>query len=103
MNRTILIAVTLLGVSGAAAALAAQSRAPVPSHAARLTPPAPPMTIASPEAKSINTLAPQAAAAAIESCIEKTQALLAALDRHDYAGAEMDFNPTMRAGLPQTC
>ena len=26
--------------------------------------------------------------------------MLAALDKGDYVGAEMDFNPTMQAGLP---
>jgi hypothetical protein len=59
----------------------------------------PPAATASPSAAAINELAPQAAAASIESCIGKTDALLAALDKGDYAGAEMDFNPTMQAGL----
>ena len=49
--------------------------------------------------QSINALAPQASAAAIESCNNKMTALLAALDKGDYAGAEMDFNDTMKAGL----
>lgn len=49
--------------------------------------------------QSINALAPQASAAAIESCNSKMQALLAALDKGDYQGAEMDFNDTMKAGL----
>ena len=49
--------------------------------------------------QSINALAPQASAAAIESCNSKMQALLAALDKGDYTGAEMDFNDTMKAGL----
>ncbi len=49
--------------------------------------------------QSINALAPQASAAAIESCNGKMQALLAALDKSDYTGAEMDFNDTMKAGL----
>jgi hypothetical protein len=48
---------------------------------------------------SVNALGPQASAAAIESCNSKMQALLAALDKGDYAGAEMDFNDTMKAGL----
>jgi len=94
MNRTSLIAATLLGIG--AAASAAPPRQPV-THQAPIAPPA---ATASPSAKAINELAPQAAAAAIESCISKTDALLAALDKGDYAGAEMDFNPTMQAGLP---
>ncbi|MGH8213796.1 MAG: hypothetical protein ACREPP_11270, partial [Rhodanobacteraceae bacterium] len=49
--------------------------------------------------QSINELAPQASAAAIESCNGKMQALLAALDKGDYQGAEMDFNGTMKSGL----
>ena len=49
--------------------------------------------------QSINALAPQASAAAIESCNSKMRALLAALDKGDYTGAEMDFNDTMKAGL----
>ena len=49
--------------------------------------------------QSINTLSPQASAAAIESCNDKMRALLAALDKGDYQGAEMDFNDTMKAGL----
>lgn len=48
---------------------------------------------------AVNTAGAQSAAAAIESCNAKMQTLLAALDRHDYAGAEVDFNDTMRAGL----
>lgn len=40
-----------------------------------------------------------ASATAIESCMGKTNALLAALDRGDYAGAESGFNDTMRSGL----
>ncbi len=50
--------------------------------------------------QSINALSTQASAEAIESCNNKMQALLAALDKGDYAGAEMDFNDTMKAGLP---
>ena len=46
-----------------------------------------------------NAVDAHAAAAAIESCNAKMQTLLAALDRHDYAGAETDFDDTMRAGL----
>lgn len=49
--------------------------------------------------RSINALAPQASAASIESCNNKMQALLAALDKGDYQGAEMDFNDTIKAGL----
>lgn len=46
-----------------------------------------------------NALDAHAAAAAIEACSAKMQLLLAALDRHDYAGAEADFDDTMRASL----
>lgn len=52
-----------------------------------------------PPAMVVNTADAQPAVAAIESCNAKMQTLLAALDKHDYAGAEMDFNDTMRAGL----
>jgi len=52
-----------------------------------------------PPATAVNTAGAQTAAAAIESCNAKMQTLLAALDKHDYAGAETDFNDTMRAGL----
>ena len=75
---------------------AASARAQA-THQVPITPPA---ATASPDATAINQLAPQAAAASIESCIAKTGALLAALDKGDYQGAEMDFNPTMQAGLP---
>ena len=53
----------------------------------------------SPGANAANALAPQASASAIEACTIKMQALLAALDKGDYAGAEMDFDDTMKAGL----
>jgi len=94
MNPMNVIAIALLGAS--AAMSAAPPQTPV-THQVPMTPPA---ATASPGAKAINELAPQAAAASIESCISKTDALLAALDKGDYAGAEMDFNPTMQAGLP---
>ncbi|HET9835051.1 MAG TPA: DUF3887 domain-containing protein [Rhodanobacteraceae bacterium] len=94
MKRTSLIITTLLGASAAASAAPPWEPA---THQAPITPPA---ATASPSAKAINALAPQAAAAAIESCLGKTDALLAALDKGDYQGAEMDFNPTMQAGLP---
>jgi len=93
MNRTNLIA-ALLGVAGTTAAIAAQAQT---THVLPATPPA---ATAAPSASAINALAPEAAAASIESCVAKTDALLAALDKGDYAGAEMDFTPTMRAGLP---
>ncbi|HET6906726.1 MAG TPA: DUF3887 domain-containing protein [Rhodanobacteraceae bacterium] len=70
------------------------------AQATHQVPVTPPAATASPAAKVINELAPQAVAAEIESCISKTDALLAALDKGDYRGAEMDFNPTMQAGLP---
>lgn len=47
----------------------------------------------------LNAADAHTAAAAIEACNAKMQTLLAALDRRDYAGAETDFNDTMRAGL----
>lgn len=94
MKPANLILSVLLGVSAAASA------APPAQPATRQVPIAPPAATASPDAKAINGLAPQAAAASIESCIAKTDALLAALDKGDYQGAEMDFNPTMQAGLP---
>lgn len=89
-----LIVFALLGTS--ALACAAPPSKPA-THQAPITPPA---ATAAPDAKAINELAPQAAAAEIESCIARTDAMLAALDKGDYAGAEMDFNPTMQAGLP---
>ena len=94
MKRTNLIITALLGASAAASA------APPSRPATHQVPITPAAATASPSAKAINELAPQAAAASIESCISKTDALLAALDRGDYQGAEMDFNPTMQAGLP---
>ncbi len=48
---------------------------------------------------SINALSAQASAELIESCNNKMQSLLAALDKGDYTGAEMDFDDTMKAGL----
>lgn len=93
MKQTIVITAALLGVCAAAPA------AP-PQPATHQVPIAPPAATASPAAKAINDLAPQAAAAEIESCMSKADALLAALDKADYKGAEMDFNPTMQAGLP---
>ena len=87
---------TLLVPLAMAMAVAASAQA----QAAHQVPIAPPAAPASPSASAINQLAPQAAAAAIESCLGKTDALLAALDKGDYSGAEMDFNPTMQAGLP---
>lgn len=53
----------------------------------------------SPAATTRNALAPQAAATRVASCTNITNNLLAALDKGDYAGAEMDFNDAMRAGL----
>lgn len=94
MKRTNRMVIALICVS--AAASAAPPR-PSATHQVPITPPA---ATASPAARAINELAPQAAAAAIESCISKTDALLAALDKGDYKGAETDFNPTMQAGLP---
>jgi hypothetical protein len=94
MKPRSLIIPALLGVSALASA------APPSSPATHQVPITPPAATASPSAKAINGLAPQAAAAEIESCISKTDALLAALDKGDYQGAEMDFNPTMQAGLP---
>lgn len=94
MNRTSLTLVALLGVT------ATVSAAPPPRPATHPVPITPPAATAAPGDKAINQLAPQAAAAEIESCIGKTDALLAALDKGDYQGAEMDFNPTMQAGLP---
>lgn len=94
MNRTGLIAIALLGIGAAEAAVPPQ---PPATHQVPIAPPAAPV---SPSARAINALAPQAAAAEIESCIGKADALLAALDKGDYQGAEMDFNPTMQAGLP---
>src|SRR5690348_4874175 len=94
VNRTSLTLVALLGI------VATASAAPPPRPATHQVPVAPPAATASPDAKAINELAPQAAAAEIESCIARTDALLAALDKGDYQGAEMDFNPTMQAGLP---
>lgn len=85
---------TLLVPLAMAVAASAHAQA---THQVPITPPA---ATASPAARNINELAPQAAAASIESCISKTDALLAALDKGDYQGAEMDFNPTMQAGLP---
>lgn len=41
----------------------------------------------------------QSSAEAIENCTAKTDALLTALDRGDYVGAESDFSPSMQAGL----
>lgn len=93
MKRTNRMAIALLGMSAAASAAPPQPA----THQVPITPPA---ATASPAAKAINEMAPQAAAAAIESCISQTDALLAALDKGDYEGAEMDFNPTMQAGLP---
>lgn len=94
MKRTNRMAIAVFCVSAAASAGPPQQ--PV-THQVPVTPPA---ATASPAAKVINELAPQAAAAAIESCVSQTDALLAALDKGDYKGAEMDFNPTMQAGLP---
>lgn len=90
MKSANLILSMLLGVTATAFA------APPPQPATHQVPIA---ATASPDAQAINELAPQAAAASIESCIAKTDALLAALDKGDYQGAEMDFNPTMQAGL----
>lgn len=94
MKRANLVVVALLGVSAAATAAPPQQPA---THQVPITPPS---ATASPGAKAINELAPQAAAASIESCISKADALLAALDKGDWQGAEMDFSPTMQAGLP---
>lgn len=94
MNRTSLTLLALLGIAATASA------APPPRSATHQAPITPPAATAAPADKAINQLAPQAAAAEIESCIGKTDALLAALDKGDYQGAEMDFNPTMQAGLP---
>jgi hypothetical protein len=94
MKPANLIMGVLLGASAAASA------APPSQPATHQVPITPPAATASPDAKVINELAPQAAAASIESCIAKTDALLAALDKGDYQGAEMDFNPTMQAGMP---
>jgi len=94
MKRMKLIVIAMLGAN--AAAFAAPPSQPA-THQAPITPVA---ATASPSARAINELAPQAAAVEIESCIARTDALLAALDKGDYQGAEMDFNPTMQAGLP---
>lgn len=94
MKPTNLVAALVLGVSAAATAAPPK---PSATHQVPITPPA---AIAAPAAKAINELAPQAAAASIESCISKADSLLAALDKGDWQGAEMDFNPTMQAGLP---
>jgi hypothetical protein len=94
MNRTKRVAIALVGMSAAASA------APPPQPANLQAPIAPPAAIASPAASGVNALAPQAAAAEIESCIARADALLAALDKGDYQGAEMDFNPIMLAGMP---
>jgi hypothetical protein len=90
MKTTLLVALAMAMVTAASARAQATHQVPI----------APPAATASPAAKDINELAPQAAAAAIESCLGKTDAVLAALDKGDYTGAEMDFNPTMQAGLP---
>lgn len=94
MKPSSLIVLALLGTSALACA------APPSKPATHQVPITPPAATAAPNAQAINELAPQAAAAEIESCIARTDALLAALDKGDYAGAEMDFNPTMQAGLP---
>jgi len=94
MKRTKLIVIAMLGVNTAAFA------APPSQPATRQAPATSLAATASPTARAVNELAPQAAAVEIESCITLTGALLAAHDKGDYQGAEMEFNPTMEAGLP---
>lgn len=67
----------------------AQTRATTPASSA------PPAAVSAP----IGTTAAQASPESLEACTTKATALLDALDKGDYAGAETDFSAPMRSGL----
>ena len=100
MTNMRIIAIVATGAIASASAQAQMSGSstapPAAAPAQSASAMAPPAT--SP-GQSANALSPQASAAAIESCNGKMHALLAALDKGDYQGAEMDFDDTMKAGL----
>lgn len=75
-----------LAAIGALTVIAAQAQTANPAPA-----PPPSQPAAAPS--------PQATAESIEACTLKTDELLVALDRKDWAGAERDFNAQMLAGL----
>ena len=100
MTNMRIFAIVAIGAMASASAQAQTSGSsaapPATAPAQSASAMAPPAT---PPAQSPNAMTPQASAAAIEACNGKMRALLAALDKGDYQGAEMDFDDTMKAGL----